>query len=124
MVRIQLLPKRGFEVRNHALRIGIGLVIMAMFLLHGLGWLQLSLVQQLELWSYDYRLLQTMPGGVDDRIIIVDIDEKSLAEVGRWPWSRNRVAGMVDQLFDHYGCLLYTSPSPRDRQKSRMPSSA
>ena len=24
----------------------------------------------------------------------------------------------------HWGCLLYTSPSPRDRQKSRMPSSA
>jgi recombination protein RecA len=24
----------------------------------------------------------------------------------------------------HIGCLLYTSPSPRDRQKSRMPSSA
>ena len=23
-----------------------------------------------------------------------------------------------------YDCLLYTSPSPRDRQKSRMPSSA
>ena len=25
---------------------------------------------------------------------------------------------------DLYTCLLYTSPSPRDRQKSRMPSSA
>src|SRR5665213_2085065 len=25
---------------------------------------------------------------------------------------------------DHLRCLLYTSPSPRDRQKSRMPSSA
>ena len=25
---------------------------------------------------------------------------------------------------DISGCLLYTSPSPRDRQKSRMPSSA
>ena len=25
---------------------------------------------------------------------------------------------------DYQGCLLYTSPSPRDRQKSRMPSSA
>ena len=24
----------------------------------------------------------------------------------------------------HYCCLLYTSPSPRDRQKSRIPSSA
>ena len=25
---------------------------------------------------------------------------------------------------EHLRCLLYTSPSPRDRQKSRMPSSA
>ena len=25
---------------------------------------------------------------------------------------------------DYFTCLLYTSPSPRDRQKSRMPSSA
>ena len=24
----------------------------------------------------------------------------------------------------HYNCLLYTSPSPRDRTRSRMPSSA
>ncbi|MDD5286702.1 MAG: adenylate/guanylate cyclase domain-containing protein [Desulfuromonadaceae bacterium] len=93
-------------MRNHALRMAIGLAIMLLFLLHGLGWLQLGLVRQLELWSYDYRLLQTMPGGLDDRIIIVDIDEKSLAEVGRWPWSRNRVAGMVDQLFDHYGVAV------------------
>ena len=35
------------------------------------------------------------------------------------------------KLYDQHGitgveypCLLYTSPSPRDRQKSRMPSSA
>ena len=33
----------------------------------------------------------------------------------------------TQNLFDHRlikSCLLYTSPSPRDRQKSRMPSSA
>ena len=29
----------------------------------------------------------------------------------------------IDHAVD-YDCLLYTSPSPRDRQKSRMPSSA
>ena len=29
-----------------------------------------------------------------------------------------------DEFWDIVGCLLYTSPSPRDRQKSRMPSSA
>ena len=35
----------------------------------------------------------------------------------------NRVLDKLDKrLF--WPCLLYTSPSPRDRQKSRMPSSA
>ena len=29
-----------------------------------------------------------------------------------------------DTASESYTCLLYTSPSPRDRQKSRMPSSA
>eukprot|EP00828_Plagiopyla_frontata_P034327 TRINITY_DN44655_c0_g1_i1.p2 TRINITY_DN44655_c0_g1~~TRINITY_DN44655_c0_g1_i1.p2 ORF type:complete len:102 (-),score=10.96 TRINITY_DN44655_c0_g1_i1:29-334(-) len=30
----------------------------------------------------------------------------------------------VENLDEELNCLLYTSPSPRDRQKSRMPSSA
>ena len=30
----------------------------------------------------------------------------------------------IDQIGNTNTCLLYTSPSPRDRQKSRMPSSA
>ena len=30
----------------------------------------------------------------------------------------------LNRFFMHRVCLLYTSPSPRDRQKSRMPSSA
>ena len=36
------------------------------------------------------------------------------------------LCGAVDYLFYQtpWVCLLYTSPSPRDRQKSRMPSSA
>ena len=32
--------------------------------------------------------------------------------------------GIVSLLIRTFSCLLYTSPSPRDRQKSRMPSSA
>ena len=34
------------------------------------------------------------------------------------------IAGTEDIIGSLNGCLLYTSPSPRDRQKSRMPSSA
>ena len=33
-------------------------------------------------------------------------------------------SNIVESLRWVMGCLLYTSPSPRDRQKSRMPSSA
>ena len=37
-----------------------------------------------------------------------------------------RTVSLVTTVFSNmaYACLLYTSPSPRDRQKSRMPSSA
>ena len=36
--------------------------------------------------------------------------------------TRTDIAVLLGYLV--YYCLLYTSPSPRDRQKSRMPSSA
>ena len=32
--------------------------------------------------------------------------------------------GALLETIQGYPCLLYTSPSPRDRQRSRMPSSA
>ena len=47
---------------------------------------------------------------------------KDLDNLGNWP---DKVKTMQKNwIGKSYGCLLYTSPSPRDRQKSRMPSSA
>ena len=34
------------------------------------------------------------------------------------------ISEMADKDYDHIYCLLYTSPSPRDKRQSRMPSSA
>lgn len=34
--------------------------------------------------------------------MIVDIDEKSLLEQGRWPWDGNKLAQLVNILFDKY----------------------
>ncbi len=39
---------------------------------------------------------------LDKRIVIVDIDEKSLALVGRFPWGRDVQANLVRQLTEHY----------------------
>ena len=51
-------------------------------------------------------------------------DEKAEIEL-TYNWDGDEL-GQGSRNFGHlaYSCLLYTSPSPRDRQKSRMPSSA
>ena len=38
--------------------------------------------------------------------------------------SLDDVSEKTTVLFSAHGCLLYTSPSPRDKRQSRMPSSA
>ena len=38
--------------------------------------------------------------------------------------SQEYISKCAEELIQSRPCLLYTSPSPRDRQKSRMPSSA
>ncbi|MGK5078393.1 CHASE2 domain-containing protein [Janthinobacterium sp. HLX7-2] len=50
----------------------------------------------------DWRMRAETPQ-LDKRIVIVDIDEKSLAQVGRFPWSRDIQARLVRQLTRHYG---------------------
>ena len=45
-------------------------------------------------------------------------DEGTVGEIALADVSRGKKIGRAED------CLLYTSPSPRDRQKSRMPSSA
>jgi adenylate cyclase len=47
-----------------------------------------------------------MPRDVDSRIVILDIDEKSLGEIGRWPWGRNTMAEVVRKLFDTHGIAI------------------
>ena len=78
----------------------INLLLVTFFLFHIA--FPFEFINRLENLSYDLRLKLTMPNTQDNRIIIVDIDEKSLASVGRWPWSRNIVALMLDNLFDYY----------------------
>ena len=80
-----------------------GLIITAIVV--SLGFIPLKDVQELfqriEGILYDIRLLVTLPETpqkFDENVIIIDIDEKSLAEQGRYPWSRSKVSQLVDNL--------------------------
>jgi adenylate cyclase len=95
------MKKTGF-LRLHAVRIGLGFAVVLVILLNAAGVIPLGFVQRLENYTYDQRLQWTMPGTVDPRIVIVDIDERSLQEQGHWPWPRHQIAKMMDELFDTY----------------------
>jgi adenylate cyclase len=85
---------------RHGLRFAMALVPLLFALLHSLGVLPIPVLERLDNIIYDARLRWTMPRTLDPRIVIVDIDEKSLGEVGHWPWPRNRLADLVGELFD------------------------
>jgi adenylate cyclase len=93
-------------VKRNAILIGVGLLITLVFAGSAARFYRLDFVDQLSLILHDYRLRLTMPRTVDHRIVILDIDEKSLKEEGRWPWGRDRLALLVDKLFDKYGVLV------------------
>lgn len=66
----------------------------------------IPLLTVLDNYFYDVRTQLLMPNTVDQRIVIVDIDEKSLARIGHWPWSRDKVADLIATLTDHYGVAV------------------
>ena len=73
--------------------------------MHASGMLRMGVLQRLDDIIYDARLRATMPGTMDERIVIVDFDEKSLAEFG-WPWGRNKHAALLDELFERQQVAL------------------
>jgi signal transduction histidine kinase/CheY-like chemotaxis protein len=55
----------------------------------------------------------------DDRLVLVAIDDKSLEELGRFPWPRSYYAQLIDQLVDANPSviaidLIFSEPSPDD----------
>lgn len=84
-------------------QLALSVALLLVLLLHALGGrFEIPLLTSLEAKLYDMRMALSMAPGQDDRIVIVDIDERSLAELGRWPWSRDKLAQLVDRLFQDY----------------------
>ena len=94
-------------MKKHLLRTIVGAIVVVLALLHATEHLRIPLIDRLELLAYDIRLRLTMPRTIDHKVVILDIDERSLQEKdmggeGRWPWSRDRLALIMDRLFDKY----------------------
>src|SRR3546814_5117534 len=88
--------------RRTQVRFGISALVFALFLLHTARIVPLRLLDVVEAFTYDARVVLTLPHRADPKIVIVDLDEKSLAAEGQWPWTRDRLATLVGNLFDRY----------------------
>jgi adenylate cyclase len=76
------------------LTIGLAVTLLISFLM----WFQWSPMETLEDKFYDWRYKIRGPVKAPEEIVIAAIDEKSLEKLGRWPWSRNRLADLVARL--------------------------
>ncbi|TDU32903.1 adenylate cyclase [Panacagrimonas perspica] len=89
------------KVRRWAIRLGLGLFVFALFVLHSAGYAPMGLLTQIEAWTYDERIRLTLQNTVDDKVVILDMDDRTLAAEG-WPLPRDRLAELLDLLFDRY----------------------
>ncbi|MFM9923993.1 adenylate/guanylate cyclase domain-containing protein [Variovorax sp. H27-G14] len=87
-------------LRRHGSRIAITLLPLLLALAHATGAWPLSAFERLDRLIYDIRLRATMPRTLDPRVVIVDVDDASLAREGQWPWPRDKMAGLATELFD------------------------
>jgi adenylate cyclase len=99
--------------RFTAFRLGLMVTLGMVLLYYGAG--QTGLERNLEAKTLDLRFRWRGIRSPGSQVVLVVIDDASIAELGRWPWSRRRFAALVRRL-DAAGArviafnMLFTEP--------------
>lgn len=83
------------------IRLFFSLALIGGLLLHVAGKVEIPFADELENLLYDARVRLTALGGQDARIVIIALDEASMEVEGHWPWTRDKQAEMMRQLFNY-----------------------
>ena len=106
----QNAPKRAWRTTRKRTAISFGLIFTFLAV-----WAQETAlpfvhdtIQRLEYVAYDIRMnaFPLRPIPQQDNVVIVSVDEKSLQEIGRWPWPRSKIAQLVEQLFEYQAAII------------------
>ena len=102
MEKLKALWKKYFSSVNAVIRASLGLTVVFLFALFYVFGEPIKLLQNIEWQAYDTKLRATMPNKIDPRIVIIDVDERTLATEGRWPLARDRWVALLENGFDKY----------------------
>ena len=110
---------RNLSLSTAALRVLIA--VTAVMLSAGMQWLPASgNAYFANEWLRDHFIRLHASEEAERRMVVVDIDEASLANMGPWPWPRARVAALLESLlldYDARGVALdMVLPEPADTQ--------
>ena len=83
-------------------RLLITVLFCVVMLLHAFTVINIPVISAIEESLYDRRLTLNMDNKLDPNVVIANIDEKSIEELGQWPWRRDVLAQLVETLFEHY----------------------
>lgn len=65
-----------------------------------------SIIQLIHQKTVDLRLKARGPLEVSNKIALVTVDEKSLEQIGRWPWPRYKIAEIIETLIKYKAKLI------------------
>ena len=82
----------GTSHKIFALLLGLTATLLIVTV-HVLGW-----AHKAELQALDFRFRKLSTATANEKIVHVCIDDRSLDELGRWPWPRAQLAGLIDIL--------------------------
>jgi serine/threonine-protein kinase len=86
------MPKRRPKVPTFAIGFVLTLAVL------GLHYAQWSFLESIELKTFDLRTRLNQAQNAPPTVVIVSIDDESIAKMGRWPWPRSVIARMIDLL--------------------------
>lgn len=76
----------------------IGFIVLIIFTLIAVFFTKINMFQRLDYRLYDYILSLSKEINTNEDIVLIDIDDQSLGQIGQWPWTRDIIGNALIRM--------------------------